>query len=62
MLGEVHESHHYYQDHATFAPCNQRMFMSVLRKEILLLRSSLPSGILIRGFEDACVSLMIVMR
>lgn len=30
--------------------------MSVVRKEMLLLKSSLPAGILIRGFEDAMVS------
>ncbi|CAB3996084.1 Hypothetical predicted protein, partial [Paramuricea clavata] len=55
MLSEVHESHHYYADHfvKNFSPNKPRKFMSVVRKEMLLLRSSLPSGILIRGFENA---------
>ena len=55
MLNEVHESHHYYADHfvKNFTPDKPRKFTSVVRKEILLLRSSLPSGIFIRGFENA---------
>jgi hypothetical protein len=57
MLSEVHESHHYYADHfvKNFTPNKPSKFMSVVRKEMLLLRSSLPSGILIRGFENAMV-------
>jgi hypothetical protein len=57
MLSEVHESHHYYADHfeKNFTPNKPGKFMSVVRKEMLLLRSSLPSGILIRGFENAMV-------
>ena len=63
MLNEVHESHHYYKDHFVdnFTPDKPRKFMSVVRKEMLLLRSSLPPGIFIRGFENAMVSLYIVM-
>ncbi len=58
MLNEVHESHHYYKDHFVdnFTPDKPRKFMSVVRKEMLLLRSSLPPGIFIRGFENAMVS------
>ena len=59
VLSEVPDSHHYYSDHFvnTFTPDKPRKFTSVVRKEMMLLKSSLPSGILIRGFENAMVCL-----
>jgi hypothetical protein len=63
MLNEVHETHHFYGDDVVknFTPDKPRKFMSVIRKELLLLKSSLPSGIFIRGFENAMVSLEVVV-
>lgn len=61
MLSAAHETHHFYADHfvKTFTPDQPKKFTSVIRKEMMLLRSSLPKGILIRGFENAMV---IVLR
>lgn len=57
MRAEVHECHHFYEDHfvKTFTPDNPRKFMSTLRKEMMLLKTSLPRGIWIRGYENALV-------
>lgn len=56
MLSEAPASHKFNTNGTPFSPTCQRKFVSVVRKEILLLQSSLPSGILIRGFENAMVS------
>ena len=39
-----------------FQPTDPKNFIKFLRKEIQLLRTSLPSGIHVKGFEDRMVS------
>ena len=57
MLSEVPTNHFFKAaNEATFQPYDQSKFLSVLRKEVLLLQSSIPPGILIRGFENSMVS------
>ncbi|XP_048575848.1 (E3-independent) E2 ubiquitin-conjugating enzyme UBE2O isoform X2 [Nematostella vectensis] len=50
MIESVPTSHAF--KNTTFSPENQRKFLSCLRKELMLLQSSLPEGILVRGYED----------
>ena len=37
---------------AVFQPSDPKIFIKFVRKELQLLRSSLPSGIFVKGFED----------
>ena len=38
-----------------YRPDNPRKFMSCIKKEMTLLQTSLPQGILVRGYEDRMV-------
>ena len=40
---------------SAFQPENPRRFMSCVKKEMALLQSALPPGILVRGYEDRMV-------
>ena len=53
MLEEVPSSHQFAAQ--PFQAANQRQFYSVIRKEIEGLRSNLPSGLLVKGFENRLV-------
>ena len=49
----VPEDHMYF--HSTFQAQNPGRFLSCLRKEMALLMFSLPSGIIVRGYESRVV-------
>jgi ubiquitin-conjugating enzyme E2 O len=42
-----------------FQPTDPQNFFRTVRKEIKLLRSSLPPGIWVKGFEDRMVSIFL---
>ena len=45
-----------------FQPTDPQNFFRTVRKEIKLLRSSLPPGIWVKGFEDRMVSVFFFFR
>lgn len=50
MMDSVPDTHRYRL--TSFAPQNQRQFLKTVQRETMLLRESLPIGILVKGFED----------
>ncbi|XP_050394975.2 (E3-independent) E2 ubiquitin-conjugating enzyme UBE2O [Patella vulgata] len=48
--GDLPLGHHYYSNNHT--PKNSRSFMVAVQKELKLLQTSLPAGIIVKGFED----------
>ena len=53
----VPEEHIYF--HTTFQAQNPGRFLSCLRKEMALLMFSLPAGIIVRGYENRVVSVLL---
>lgn len=53
----VPEEHIYF--HTTFHAQNPGRFLSCLRKEMALLMFSLPAGIIVRGYENRVVSVLL---
>lgn len=56
----VPESHTY--KYSTFQAQNPGRFLSCMRKEMALLTFSLPAGIIVRGYEDRVVILLLFSK